>query len=412
MIVLLALTTFALGLRRRRFEGASVRLRGRLSHKLHELAGGIAKFRMSAAEERVYGRWAIDQAELAHSSLAAKRVEQTSAIVAEAFLPLAQAVVFAAVVYLALTEKGLGLGALVAFLAAFSQALTGAARLAETAQSLMALQPAIDNARPILDTAPETLVGQRDPGELSGAIEISHVDFRYAPDGPLILRDISLQVIPGEYVALVGPSGCGKSTILRLLLAFEEPDSGAVLFDGHDLRSIDVAAVRRQIGVVLQDGQLFEGSLLDNILGAHGHLTEAAAWQAAEAAGLADDIRELPMGMQTICGAGVGLSGGQIQRLAIARALVHHPRILLFDEATSALDNRTQAIVTASLGRLRATRIVIAHRLSTVMAADRIVVMRDGAIVESGRYDELLAGGGLFSEFAARQTIERQAHPA
>lgn len=405
LIVLLALATFSLGLRRRRFERANVRLRGRLSHKLHELAGGIAKFRLSAAEERVYGRWAIDQAELAQRSLDARRVELTSAIIADAYLPLAQAVVFAAVVYLGSTEQRLGLGTLIAFLAAFGQAVTGAARLAETAQRLMALQPAIDNARPILEAAPETPLSQRDPGELSGAIEISHVDFRYAASEPLILRDLSLQVAPGEYVALVGPSGCGKSTILRLLLAFEEPESGAMLFDGHDLRGIDVAAVRRQIGVVLQDGQLFEGSLLDNILGAHSHLPEAAAWHAAEAAGLADDIRELPMGMQTVCGTGIGLSGGQIQRVAIARALVHRPRILLFDEATSALDNRTQAIVTTSLGRLRATRIVIAHRLSTIMSADRIVVMRDGAIVESGRYDDLISGGGFFSEFAARQTL-------
>jgi NHLM bacteriocin system ABC transporter ATP-binding protein len=405
LIVALAVATFLLGLRRLGFERASVHLRGRLSHKLHELAGGIAKFRLSAAEERVYGRWAIDQAALARSSLAARRIEQTSAVIADAFLPLAQAVVFAAVVYLALTENGLGLGTLIAFLAAFGQAMTGAIRLAETAQDLMSLQPAIDNARPILEAVPEAPQTQLDPGELSGAIEISHVDFRYTPDGPLVLQDLSLQVAPGEYVALVGPSGCGKSTVLRLLLGFEEPESGAVLFDGHDLRGIDVAAVRRQIGVVLQDGQLFAGSLLDNILGAHGHLPEAAAWQAAEAAGLADDIRALPMRMQTICGAGVGLSGGQVQRVAIARALVHRPRFLLFDEATSALDNRTQAIVTASLGRLRATRIVIAHRLSTVMAADRIVVMRDGAIIESGHFDELIRQGGFFAAFAARQTI-------
>jgi ABC-type bacteriocin/lantibiotic exporter with double-glycine peptidase domain len=292
---------------------------------------------------------------------------------------------------------------LVAFLTALGQTVAGVTSLAKSGQDLMALEPMLQHARPILEATPESPAERLDPGELSGGIEISHVDFCYAPNSPLVLQDLSLQIAPGEFVAIVGASGCGKSTLLRLLLAFEAPKAGAVLIDGMNLRDLDIHAVRRQMGVVLQDSQLFAGSLLENILGANLNLSEEAAWRAAESAGLADDIRDLPMGMQTICGDGVALSGGQIQRVMIARALVNHPRILLFDEATSALDNRTQAIVTESLARLRATRIVVAHRLSTVISADRIIVMRDGRVVESGRFDELMGRGGVFHAIAARQ---------
>jgi ATP-binding cassette subfamily C protein len=241
------------------------------------------------------------------------------------------------------------------------------------------------------------------PGELAGDIDIQHATFRYEADGPLVLRDLTVHVKPGEFVAFVGPSGSGKSTILRLLLGFESPEAGSIYYDGRELGGLDIRAVRRQIGVVLQSGRLMTGDIYTNIVGS-APLPMEAAWEAARMAGFADDIRQMPMGMHTVISEGGGtLSGGQRQRLMIARAIVKRPRILLFDEATSALDNRTQMIVSASLERLHATRIVIAHRLSTIMHADRICVVQRGELVQSGSYADLMRQDGLFSELAARQ---------
>jgi ABC-type bacteriocin/lantibiotic exporter with double-glycine peptidase domain len=218
-----------------------------------------------------------------------------------------------------------------------------------------------------------------------------------------VLDEVSLRAEAGEFVAVVGPSGSGKSTLLRLLLGFERPDSGAVLYDRQDLEDVDVGAVRRQCGVVLQDDRLLVGDLRTNIVGA-GRYSEDEAWEAARQVGLADDVERMPMGMATYVGEGSGsLSGGQRQRVILARAMVSRPRILYLDEATSALDNRTQELVTESMRQLSATRIVIAHRLSTIRDADRILVMDAGRVVESGTYDELMQAGGLFRELAERQ---------
>jgi ATP-binding cassette subfamily C protein len=225
---------------------------------------------------------------------------------------------------------------------------------------------------------------KEDPGELTGAVDIEHVSFRYEADGPLVLRDITVHAKPGEFIAFVGPSGSGKSTVMRLLLGFEGPEAGSIYYDGRELGGLDLRALRRQIGVVLQSGRLMTGDIYTNIVGS-APLPMEAAWEAARMAGFADDIRQMPMGMHTVISEGGGtLSGGQRQRLMIARAIVHRPRILLFDEATSALDNRTQAIVSASLEGLRATRMVIAHRLSTIIRADRIYVKERGAQVQCG----------------------------
>jgi ABC-type bacteriocin/lantibiotic exporter with double-glycine peptidase domain len=229
---------------------------------------------------------------------------------------------------------------------------------------------------------------------------------RLTPDGPTILDNLTLHVQPGEFVALVGASGSGKSTLLRLLLGFETPTSGSIYYDQQDLAGLDPGALRRQIGVVLQNGQLLAGDIYTNIIGSAAKLTLDDAWEAAEQAGIAADIRAMPMGMFTLLNDGGGaLSGGQRQRLLIARAIVNRPRIVFFDEATSALDNRTQETVSASLDKLRATRIVIAHRLSTVQNADRICVLEGGKLVQSGTYAELIAQAGLFADLAHRQLV-------
>jgi len=242
-----------------------------------------------------------------------------------------------------------------------------------------------------------------DPGELNGHVELNRVFFRYDPDGPLVLEDVSLRAEPGEFVAIVGPSGSGKSSLFRLLLGFEEAEAGSVYYDHHDLSGVNVQAVRRQMGVVLQNGKLMSGTIFQNIAGV-SMLTMDQAWEAARMAGLDADIEMMPMGMFTFLGEGASaISGGQRQRLMISRAIASKPRILLFDEATSALDNRTQATVSSSLQKLQATRIVIAHRLSTIMNADRIYVLQAGRIVQSGTYAELMEREGPFRDLAARQ---------
>ncbi|HEX2644839.1 MAG TPA: ATP-binding cassette domain-containing protein, partial [Thermoanaerobaculia bacterium] len=300
-------------------------------------------------------------------------------------------------------EKPLTLGEFLAFNAAFGQFLAAALSMVGVFSSVLAMVPIYERLSPILEETPEVDASKPDAGELAGGIELSHVSFRYQPDGPLILDDVSIRARPGEFIALVGPSGSGKSTCLRLILGFERPTSGSIYYDGQDVSSLDVQSVRRQIGVVLQSGRPLVGSIYSNIVGG-ANLPIDDAWEAARMAGMEEDIKNMPMGMHTVISEGADtFSGGQKQRLLIARALVRRPRILLFDEATSALDNRTQEIVSQSLERLKATRVVIAHRLSTILHADRIYVVEGGRVVEEGTYDELLRSGGTFARLAERQ---------
>ncbi|MBQ7198853.1 MAG: NHLP bacteriocin export ABC transporter permease/ATPase subunit [Selenomonadaceae bacterium] len=265
------------------------------------------------------------------------------------------------------------------------------------------IQPHIENFRPILEEEPESVGDKIDAGVLSGAIEVSNLTFGYGENGKDVLHDVSFKVSAGENVAIVGRSGCGKSTLVRLLLGFEKPRKGAIYYDGQDLSELNMPSVRTQMGVVLQNGQLMQGDIFTNIIGTNA-LTQDDAWQAAAAAGIADDIAMMPMGMQTVISEGSSnISGGQRQRILIARALVTKPSILIFDEATSALDNRTQSIVTNSLNSLHTTRIIVAHRLSTIRQCDKIFVMDAGRIVEQGGFDELVKQGGIFSNLVKRQ---------
>jgi ABC-type bacteriocin/lantibiotic exporter with double-glycine peptidase domain len=271
-------------------------------------------------------------------------------------------------------------------------------------ESLIAI-PRITRLRPLISGPAELSEERKSPGALSGAVELSRVTFRYVENGPPVLENVSLDIAQGEYVAIVGPSGSGKSSLFRLLLGFEKPESGTVFLDGKAIDTLDIGAVRRQLGVVLQNGKLASGSLYDNICGGV-QLPLAQAWEAARLAGLEDDIKAMPMGMNTVVSEGVNtLSGGQRQRIMIARAVARRPRILLFDEATSALDNQSQTIVSTSLGNLNVTRIVIAHRLSTVRRADRIIVLVDGKVVQTGTFTELSNTPGMFASFAQRQLL-------
>jgi ATP-binding cassette subfamily C protein len=294
-------------------------------------------------------------------------------------------------------------GDFVALSAIFMNILSAMLQLSGASLELMIIFPLAERLRPIVQTLPEFDEAKAHPGDLSGEIEVHHVTFRYLKDGPAILKDLSLRIRPGEYVALVGGSGSGKSTLLRLLLGFEKPESGSVFYDGHDLTSLDIREVRQQLGVVLQSSKLMPTDIYRNIIGSR-NLTVNDAWEAARMAGLDRDIKNMPMGMHTVVSEGGGtFSGGQRQRLMIARALVNKPRIIFFDEATSALDNETQRVVTQSMDSMQATRIVIAHRLSTIINADRIFVLHLGELVQSGSYAELMSEGGLFAELAKRQ---------
>jgi ATP-binding cassette subfamily C protein len=293
--------------------------------------------------------------------------------------------------------------AFLTFNASVTMLLTSVTQLTGAFVSAVAALPLFEQIRPVLEATPEVRTASTRPGPLSGAIEARRLSFRYTDDGPLVLDDVSFQVRPGEFVAIVGPSGCGKSTLLRLLIGFDRPVSGSVLYDGQDLAALDQSAVRRQCGVVLQHAQPFTGSILDVIRGTEPCSAEEAM-AAAEMAGLAEDIRRMPMGLHTIVSGGGAVSGGQRQRLMIAQALVRRPRILFFDEATSALDNDTQRTVIDSTRKLNATRIVIAHRLSTVLDADRVVVMEEGKVVQQGPPADLLADtGGRLHELVRRQ---------
>jgi ATP-binding cassette subfamily C protein len=294
-------------------------------------------------------------------------------------------------------------GDFLAFTAAYGVFLGAMQALGDASLSMLKIVPVWERIRPILETLPEVDATKSYPGQLTGAIDISHVSFRYSADGPWILKDVSLKIKAGEFVALVGGSGSGKSTLMRLMLGFETPEMGSIYYDGQDLASLDLRMVRQQLGVVLQESRVLPADIFRNIVGSSSR-TVQDAWDAAEKAGLADDVRAMPMQMHTIISEGGGtLSGGQRQRLMIARAIVHRPKILYLDEATSALDNKTQAIVTESMDKLQATRIVIAHRLSTIVNADRICYLEQGQLKEQGTFKELMEMDGLFAQLAKRQ---------
>lgn len=385
---------------------------------LMQIFTGLTKFRTKGAEEHAYHLWGKLFTEEFRHSCRVRQLKNYSKII-DSVQPILLSLVL---YYFGLMEvaaamggaesaaKTLGLGGepmtaatFIAFQSAFTAFNTSLTAILPVLQTLSVLKPRLDNLLPILETEPESAEDRTEAGELSGVIEVRNLTFGYL-EGKDVLRDVSFSIAAGEHVAIVGKSGCGKSTLIRLILGFETPRAGAVFYDGQDLSELALPSVRSQMGVVMQNGQLMSGDILHNIIGTND-LTLEDAWQAAEAAGIADDIREMPMQMNTMVSEGsTNISGGQRQRILIARALALKPAIIICDEATSALDNRTQAIVTRSLDKLHATQIIVAHRLSTIRNADRIIVLDRGRVAESGTFDELVAKGGLFASFANRQT--------
>ena len=386
-----------------RYQRALSDKEGHLSGLLLELIGGISKLRVSGTETRAFRVWADAFSKKRALELESGNIDNQVSVFGALFAVLSTAVIFWLVA--GQTANSLSTGEFLAFTAAFGTFMAAAMGLVQSGISLLEIVPLYERARPILEAATEVDAMKTTPNELAGEIEVNHVSFAYAADRPLVLKDVGFRARPGEFVAIAGPSGSGKSTLLRLLLGFEQPDAGGIYYDGQALSGLDVRAVRSQLGVVLQNGQIMAGTIYQNIVGTSG-VSVDEAWRAANDAAFGEDIRALPMGMHTMLSQGGGtLSGGQRQRLLIARALVSRPRIVFFDEATSALDNRTQEIVSRSLEQLRATRVVIAHRLSTIRNADRIVVLDRGRVAESGSYESLMQKDGFFASMAKRQLV-------
>ncbi|MBV8190630.1 MAG: NHLP bacteriocin export ABC transporter permease/ATPase subunit [Alphaproteobacteria bacterium] len=424
LILVIVAVNAALSMGQLRHERERLRNQGSVDGFVLQLIIGVAKLRVAAAEARAMTQWIWRFAGQKARFVAAQRYVAAQQV-AQALLPtLALMALYGALIWLTKGDSEQALmrsmvvdpgqdetpslfstGSFVAFAAAFGQLLSAMTEMANAASKLQAALPLLERARPLLAAVPETPEQSELPGRLEGRIELRHVCFRYSDDGPPVLSDLSMTIEAGAYVAVVGASGSGKSTLIRLLLGFESPESGGLYFDGRGADRLDLAALRRQIGVVLQHGRITSGSLHEIILG-DSALGLDRAWAAARLVGLDRDIEAMPMGMHTVVPDGAGtLSGGQRQRLLIARALVHRPRILLLDEATSALDNRTQAVVTETLAKLSVTRLVIAHRLSTIRQADHVFVLDRGRLVEQGKYEDLIERAGAFAALARRQLL-------
>ncbi|MGX5186361.1 NHLP bacteriocin export ABC transporter permease/ATPase subunit [Streptomyces avermitilis] len=401
MLVVIAGVFSGLGLWQVRWQRRLVVLSNKLNNQAFQTLRGLPKLRVAAAENYAYAAWAGEFARSRELQQKVGRIKNLTSVLGAVYLPLCSLLMF---MLLAGPARGaMSAAAFLTFNTSVTMLLTSVTQLTGAFVSAVAALPMFEEIKPVLDATPEVRTASTRPGVLSGGIEARRLSFRYADDGPLVLDDVSFEIKPGEFVAIVGPSGCGKSTLLRLLIGFDKPVSGSVLYDGQDLGALDQSAVRRQCGVVLQHAQPFTGSILDCICGTEPYTPEEAM-AAAEMAGLAEDIKRMPMGLHTIVQGSGAISGGQRQRLMIAQALIRRPRILFFDEATSALDNETQRTVIESTKALNATRVVIAHRLSTVMDADRVIVMEDGRVAQQGPPAQLLADtGGRLHELVRRQ---------
>lgn len=368
----------------------------------YSLITGVQKIKLAGAEKRAFAKWAAQYAKVARLSYNPPMFLKINSVISTA-ISLAGTIVM----YYAAVRSGVSVAGYYAFNTAYGMVSGAFMSLSGMALMMAQIKPVYELVRPILRAVPEISVKKKVVTRLSGGIELNNISFRYSENMPLVVDNLSLKIRPGQYVAIVGKTGCGKSTLMRLLLGFETPQKGAVYYDGKDLAQMDLKSLRRNIGVVMQSGGLFQGDIYSNITISAPWLTMDDAWAAAEMAGIAEDIRRMPMGMHTVIAEGSGgVSGGQRQRLMIARAIAPKPKILMFDEATSALDNLTQKTVSESLDSLKCTRVIIAHRLSTIKQCDRIVVLDKGKIIEDGTYDELLEQGGCFAELVARQQLE------
>ena len=377
-------------------------LSGKESGMTYSLITGIQKIRLAGAEKRAFARWGNLYARSASLEYGPPLFIELNSVIS-----LAISLTGTLVMYSLSVKSGISVADYYAFDTAYGMVSGAFMSLAGIALTAAQIKPVLTMVKPFFDAVPEVSDGKQVLTRLSGGIELNNVSFGYSDSMPPVIDNLSLKIRPGQYVAIVGKTGCGKSTLMRLLLGFEHPKKGAIYYDGRDLEKIELRSLRRRIGVVMQNGKLFQGDIYSNIVISAPWLSRQDAWDAAELAGIADDIRSMPMGMDTMISEGAGgISGGQRQRLMIARAIAPKPKILMFDEATSALDNLTQKKISQSLDSLKCTRIVIAHRLSTIRQCDRIIVLDQGKIIEDGRYQELIEKNGFFAELVARQRLD------
>lgn len=369
----------------------------------YSLISGVQKIKISGSEKRAFAKWAklyAQEAKLTYNPPLFLKINSA--------LNLAISLAGTIIMYYFAAAGGVPVADYYAFTAAYGMVSGAFMSLASMTMTVAGIRPVLDMAKPVLEAEPEIAEGKRVVERVSGGIELNNVSFRYSDSMPNVIDNLSIKIRPGQYVAIVGSTGCGKSTLMRLMLGFEKAQKGAIYYDGRDISKLDLKSLRRRIGVVMQDSKLFSGDIYSNITISAPWLTLDEAWEAAELSGIADDIRRMPMGMHTVISEGSGgVSGGQRQRLMIARAIAPKPKILMFDEATSALDNITQKKVSESLDNLKCTRIVIAHRLSTIRSCDRIIYLENGRIAEDGTYEELIAKNGRFAELVERQRLDK-----
>ena len=401
MVSLTILVSILSTLLQTRITRQQLELSSKESGMSYAMLTGIQKIKLAGAEKRMFARWGK-----LYAKSSEKRFNPPTFLKINSVISLAITLFGSLLIYYSAVKNQVSVADYYAFNSAYGMLSGAFMSLAGITLQLASLKPILEMVKPIMETVPEVSEGKEVINRLSGGIELNQVSFRYTADTPYIIDDLNLKIRPGQYVAIVGKTGCGKSTLVRLLLGFEKPEKGAIYYDGKDMNMIDLKSLRRRIGVVMQDGKLFTGDIFSNITVNAPWLTLDEAWDAAEKAGMADDIRRMPMGMNTMIMEGGGVSGGQKQRLMIARAIAPKPRLLIFDEATSALDNVTQKTVSESLDALKCTRIVIAHRLSTIRHCDRILVLDHGKIIEDGNYEQLIAKNGFFAELVARQRLD------
>ena len=387
-----------------RINRKKMKLSAKESGMSYALITGIQKIKLAGAEKRMFARWLGLYANGAELSYNPPLFIKINSVISTGITLVSNIVLnFLAV------KNNIDQSTYFAFITSYGMLMGAFMSVSQIALSAAQIQPILEMAEPFLKTEPETADGKEIVTKITGGVELNHVSFRYEQDAPYILDDLSFKVRPGEYVAVAGKTGCGKSTLVRLLLGFEKPEKGVVYYDGKDLNSLDLPSLRKRIGTVMQEAGLFQGDIYSNIVITAPELKLRDAWEAAEAAGIADDIRAMPMKMHTIISEGHGsISGGQRQRIMIARAIAPKPKLLIFDEATSALDNKTQKQISDTLDAMNCTRIVIAHRLSTIKHCDRILVLEGGKIIEDGTYDELIAKNGFFAELVERQRLDTE----
>ena len=377
-------------------------LGGRESGMTYALISGVQKIKLAGAEKRAFARWANLYAERISYSYNPPAFLKLNPVISSAI-----SLTGTLVMYYMAVKTGVSVAEYYAFNTAYGMVSGAFMSLSSIALTFAQIKPILERVKPLLDAKPEISEGKQVITRLSGAVEMNNVSFRYNESMPNVIDNLSLKIRPGQYVAIVGKTGCGKSTLMRLLLGFEKADRGAIYYDGKDINSLDLKSLRRKIGSVMQNGKLLQGDIYSNITISAPWLTMDEAFEAAEKAGIAEDIRRMPMGMHTMISEGSGgISGGQRQRLMIARAIAPKPKILMFDEATSALDNITQRQVCEALDAMKCTRIVISHRLSTIKQCDRIIVLDGGHIVEDGTYRELIDNKGYFYELVERQRVD------